>query len=144
MTQIIERRKVGVDLSDRHPILTTPGGHAPMACNYVIIKYDLADGRLTAVTVQGFLTEARDIARREATHTRPGGGNRVLVRRLSVDWPTGVLQHAPSWLLPLIEQYRPRVQPTDDAAERVIASYVDPEHVPGWQNMITDLFALRR
>lgn len=113
--RVEDRRKVDIDLSgpplDGRPVLTTPAGKVPIACDRVELGYDLETGRLRWCTVWGDLNDERDIAQaqRRALGTGRGSWARVRrTRRIAIDyWGTNQPKYAPQWLLDLIEQYRP-------------------------------------
>lgn len=145
--RVEDLRTVDIDLSgpslDRRPVLTTPAGKMPIACSRVELGYDLKTSRLRWCTVWGDLTDERDIARRRSTWRtgRHDAYEPPLVRRLSIDhWGTQQPEHAPEWLLELIERHRP-VQPVPASMEHILGSYLDLEQVPGWQHMVADLLA---
>lgn len=103
---ISERRKVMIAGLPPGRISLTPAGNAPIECMRVDLLYDLADAALRQATVWGHLADQRDVDRRASRLRRSEAATNVIVRRYSMDWPTGTVQ-APAWLLELIELYRP-------------------------------------
>lgn len=105
---IRDHREVRIPLSNGL-ISRTPAGRDPIRCARAEITYDIPTGRLGSVTVYGYLTDDRDIERRER-RLRSYGQDRardIVKRQYRVPWDTRQALHTPGWLDELIEKYRP-------------------------------------